>query len=100
MLSMCVSPEMFAAFADQEGLPAATSVDLFVLKSFWIGRHTLTCIASVSNLFGRDDMVYSAYEPMRILKTGTTTNRSYRPFVSRYLYAYGRTYYVSVGYKF
>ena len=100
VLSMCVSPEMFAAFADQQRLPAAASVDLFVLKSFWIGRHTLTCIASVSNLFGRDDMVYSAYEPMRILKTGTTTNRSYRPFVSRYLYAYGRTYYVSVGYKF
>ncbi len=100
VLAVCTSPEMFAAFAGQERLPSAASVNLFVWKSFRIGRHTLTCMASIDNLLGRNDMVYSAYEPMRILKTGTVTNRSYQPFVSRYLYAYGRTYYASVGYKF
>ena len=100
VLTMCTSPEMFAAFADQESLPDAFTVGLFVLKSFRIGSHSFTCMASLSNLLGRSDIVYSAYEPMRILKTGTVTNRSYQPFVSRYQYAYARTYYVSVGYKF
>ena len=37
---------------------------------------------------------------MRLFKSGTGLNQSVMPFGSKYYYAYGRTYYLTLNFKF
>lgn len=94
------SPEKFEQFTLQQRLPNVTVIDLFLLKSFFIGSTQLYALVSVKNIAGRNDIIYNGYEQMRIGKSGTGVNRVYSPFASKYLYGYGRTYFCSITYKF
>ncbi|MDD3107724.1 MAG: TonB-dependent receptor, partial [Alistipes sp.] len=94
------SPEDRAALTRQEYLPEAVTVDLFVMKSFRMGTHYLSLSASVRNLFNRRRNVYSGYETLRVRKSGTGLNQSVTAFPSKYLYAYPRTYYLSLFFRF
>ncbi len=95
------APEIRAAFLEQERLGNATTLDLFVSKSFRIGqRGYLSLSVSVQNLANRRTIIYSGYEPWRIARSGSGIDRTFTPFDSRYLHAYGRTFYGTVNYRF
>lgn len=95
-----LSGEEVRRLAGQERLPEAFDLNLFVSKTFDLGGRYLSFSGSVSNLLDRRDTVYSGYEPMRLRVEGSGTARSIAPFASKYLYAYGRTYYLTVNFLF
>ena len=94
------SPEKHREFVDQERLGNAFVMNFFLLRSFPIRRGTLTVTASVNNLLGDTGIIYNGYEQMRIVKNGTAPNHNWKPFPSKYLYGYGRTWYLSLSYSF
>ena len=95
-----LSGEEVIRLAEQERLPEAFTLDLFLSKTFDLGGRYLSLSGSISNLLDRRDIVYGGYESMRLRVSGADTGRSIAPFASKYLYAYGRTYYLSVNFRF
>ena len=101
-----VSEEMFRRFTEQERLPDALSVDMAAWKSFRLrGKRAdsytrLIVSLSVKNLLGNENMVYSGRESLRIYRKSIAGDYLYEPFPTRYTYAYPRTYYLSVAYRF
>lgn len=93
-------PETVDLMATQERLPSAATVNLFLLKSFKLWKSDFYVIASVNNLFNNRNIIYSGYEQMRLRKQGRGLETTLAPFASKYLYAYGRTYFASINYKF
>lgn len=94
------SPEDLERLVTQERFPEAFTINLFAYKTFRLGRGYLTVSGSVNNLANRRRIVYSGYEQMRLKRTGTGLNRSIEPFGSKYLYAYPRTYYLTMSFRF
>lgn len=94
------SPEDLERLVAQERFPEAFTINLFAYKTFRLGRGYLTVSGSVNNLANRRRIVYSGYEQMRLKRTGTGVNRSIEPFGSKYLYAYPRTYYLTMSFRF
>lgn len=94
------SPEALYALLWQERLPDAFTVDLFLSKTFRLGHGYLSLSGSLRNVANRRDIVYDGYEPMRIRKKSTGAGQSLEPFASRYRYAYPRTYYLTVQFRF
>ena len=94
------SPEDLEQLVTQERFPEAFTINLFAYKTFRLGRGYLTVSGSVNNLANRRRIVYSGYEQMRLKRTGTGVNRSIEPFGSKYLYAYPRTYYLTMSFRF
>lgn len=98
--NLATSEEGYDAFVAQEKLKNANIVNLFLLKSFNIKKQWLTVMLSVNNLLGNKNVVYNGYEQMRVMRRGVGANRQFTPFDRKYLYGYGRTYYLSLTYKF
>lgn len=94
------SPELKRELISQERLPDGVTLDLFVSKTFRWRERYLSVNGSIHNLTDRRTIVQSGYEPMRLLKKGVGVNRTYAPAASRYYYAYGRTYYMTVSFRF
>lgn len=100
-----VSEETFRRFVEQERLPDAFTVDAAVWKSFRLTRdfrssQRLVVSVSARNLVGSRDIIYSGYEQVRIRRTRIAGSYLYDPFPTRYLYAYPRTFRLSVTYRF
>ncbi len=101
-----VSEEIFRRFTEQERLPDAVSADVAAWKSFRLRREgsdsytRLVVSLSVRNLLGSGRMVYSARESLRIYRRSIAGDYLYEPFPTRYTYAYPRTYYLAVSYRF
>lgn len=101
-----LSPEIFARFTEQERLPDAVTADVAAWKSFRLGnrneytRHSLVVSLSIRNLFGNGNIIYSGRESLRIYRRTIAGDYLYEPFPTRYQYAYPRTYYLAVTYKF
>lgn len=101
-----LSPEMFRRFTEQERLPDAVTADVAVWKSFRLkGKRDddyrrLVASLSVRNLLGAESVVYSARESLRIYRRSIAGDYLYEPFPTRYTYAYPRTYYLAITYKF
>lgn len=93
-------PEQMAALTSQECFAPAVTVNIFLSKTFPIGSGYLSVSGSVNNITNRKDIVYSGYEQMRLTKSGTGINRALLPFASKYYFGYGRTYYLTVNYRF
>lgn len=90
----------FRNFVGQEKLDDACTVDMFILKSFEISGRWLTATLSVKNLLGSKDIVYNGYEQNRVRNYDNGAAAVYRPFDSKYLYSYPRSYYLSLSYRF
>jgi hypothetical protein len=88
------------AMSRQEQLPAAATLDLTVYKSFRTRLGAFDLFLVVNNLLNNRNIVYNAYEPSRLVVTGDGSTRSCTPFPTEYLYAYPRTYYLRLGYRF
>lgn len=94
------SPENRQSLTAQECFPEAVTINLFLMKSFRIKSHYLSISGSINNLANKKNIVYSGYEQMRLRKSGTGLNQSVTTLGSKYLYAYPRTYYLSINFRF
>lgn len=94
--SVASSPESLAEFRNQERLPAASAVNIFVSRRFRVAGCDAFAGLAVNNLLGRRDMVYGGYEQMRIQADGTGINRTFSPFPSKYSYCYPRSFLLTV----
>lgn len=95
------SGEMFGRMTAQERLPAALTVDVSVMKSFYFGgSRRLFAVLSVDNLLDKRDIVYDAYEQMRIRRPAGGAAGDWTVFPSKYRFGYGRSYFCSLRYAF
>ena len=94
-----VTKTSFAAFTDQERLPDAFTVDAVLFKNFRIGNSQLSVMLMLRNLTG-EDTIYNGYESLRVRRVAAGDDMFYFPHASRYTYAWPRTIYLSVGYRF
>ncbi len=98
---LAAAPETAAMFTKQTRLPDACTVNLSVMKTFFMNKAGyITAGAAVNNLLCDRDIIYAAYPQMRILKTGSGMNRSFAPSPLKYLYAYPLTARLTVSYTF
>lgn len=100
VLNSTNSPESTAMFTQQERLPIATSLNLFVHRRFSLWGGYLVLSFSIKNLLNQTDIIYGGYESWRVRRTGTKPDISYAPFDTKYSYAYPRNYYLSITYEF
>lgn len=99
---LAASPEEFEAMTAQQRLDDALLIGLSAMRSWSIGgvQSRLTTVVSVRNLLCDKNIVYSAYEPSRVLRSGSGVNIHYRPMPERYTYAYPLSFNVSITYRF
>lgn len=90
------SPEAWREFTEQEMLPAAWVVNLYVSRRFRLLGMDMFASVAVNNLLGRKDMIYSGYEQMRLRQDGSGVNATWSPFPSKYAYAYPRSLYATL----
>ena len=99
-LQASVSDEIYRSFIEQRRLDDAVTVDASVSRWFNIGRSRLSLTLSVRNLLGQRDMVYGGYESSRIRNYMSGARRVYMPQDDVLTYAYPRTFYGVVSWKF
>lgn len=94
------SQEIFRSFITQRRLPNAVTLDASLSRWFDIGQTRLSLTLSVSNLLGNRNIIYGGYESSRIRNYMSGARRIYSPQDDQLRYAYGRTYYAVVSWKF
>ena len=94
------SQEIFRSFITQHRLPDAVTLDASLSRWFDIGQTRLSLTLSVSNLLGNRNIIYGGYESSRIRNYMSGARRIYSPQDDQLRYAYGRTYYAVVSWKF
>ncbi len=99
-LQASASEEIFREFMSQRRLNDAVTVDASVSRWFNIGHSRLSLTLSVKNLLGQKDIVYGGYESSRIRNYMSGARRIYMPQDDVLTYAYPRTYYAVVSWKF
>lgn len=95
-----VSEEIYRSFLSQRRLNDVFTLDASVSRWFNIGQHRLSLTLSVRNLLGRDDIVYGGYESSRIRHYMSGANHVYMPQDDILTYAYPRTLYGVLSWKF
>ncbi len=95
-----VSEEVYRRFVDQQRLGDAVTVDASVSRWFRTGRSRIVVTLSVRNLLGDRDIVRSGYESSRIRRYSSGAQTVYAPHEDVVTYAYPRTYYCVVSWKF
>lgn len=99
-LQASVSDEIYRSFIEQRRLDDAVTVDASVSRWFNIGHSRLSLTLSVRNLLGQRDVVYGGYESSRIRNYMSGARRVYMPQDDVLTYAYPRTFYGVVSWKF
>lgn len=94
------SQEIYAQFLSQQRLDDTMTVDASVSRWFRVGQSRLSLTLSVRNLLNNRDVVYSGYESSRIRHYRSGANTIYAPQDDILTYAYPRTYYCVVSWKF
>ena len=94
------SEEVYQRFVEQRRLGDAFTMDASLSRWFNIGRQRLSLTLSVRNLLGSRDIVYGGYESSRIRNYMSGAQRIYLPQDDVLTYAYPRTYYGVVSWKF
>lgn len=119
VLHLAASEETRRKMIAQERLRDAVSLNLSLSKRFYLSRSSkriytsvvprfidrhpwssIVVMLAVQNLIGSRNMVYSGYESSRLLRHTALSNMSFSPQASRYLYAYPRSFYLSVRFSF
>lgn len=100
-----LSEEMFRRFVTQERLPDAVTADAMVWRSFRLKRDynsssRIVVSLSARNIAGSKSIVFSGRESMRIHRTRVADGYLYSPFATTRLYAYPRTFRLSVTWRF
>jgi len=95
-----VSEEIYRRFVDQQRLDDAVTVDASVSRWFRVGQSRIVATLSVRNLLGNRDIVRNGYEPSRIRRRTVGAQTVYVPHEDVITYAYPRTYYCVLSWKF
>ena len=93
------NPESLAAFARQERMADAVTLDVMLSKSIRLEQSTLHLMLSARNLTAAEYPAYG-YESMRTQQQGSSIHRSRIPQANRYRYAAPRSVVLTVGYRF
>lgn len=94
------SEDIYDLFVTQQRLGDAATVDASVSRWFRTGRSRVVLTLSVRNLLGSRSIVQSGYESSRVRRAGTGAQRIYLPHEDVITYAYPRTYYCLLSWKF
>lgn len=94
------TPEALDRFTRQERLGDAFTLDASAFKTFYMGQSRLTVSLMLRNLTGGRDRIYAAYESLRVRRMRSGDAYAYAPFETRRTYAYPRSFYLSVSYRF
>lgn len=98
---VAASKEVLTELLDQEKLGDAFTVNLTLSKNFRINNGNYIGLwTSVNNILNNRSIIYSGYEQMRLYRTSGVTGNLYYPFPSKYLYAYGINFNISLSYGF
>lgn len=95
-----VSAELYESFMSQSRLDDVLTMDISLSRWFRVGQGRMSLTLSVKNLLGSRDIVYDAYEPSRIRNYVSGEQRIYLPQDDVLTYAYPRTFYAVVSWKF
>ena len=95
-----ITREFFDAFTRQERLPDAFTLDAALFKSFRFERSRLTASLMLRNLTGEADTVYGGYESLRVRRIRPGDDTLYVPHASRCTYAWPRSFYLTISYRF
>lgn len=95
-----ITREFFDAFTRQERLADAITLDASLFKSFYFERSRLTASLMLRNLTGNADTVYGGYESLRVRRIRPGDDTLYAPHASRYTYAWPRSFYLTISYRF
>jgi len=80
----------------QTGVPSAYLVDASIGKSWRINKYFINLNFQVANVLDKTDFKTGGYEQLRYSGLSSDITK----FPSRYYYAFGRTYYLSLGFRF
>ncbi len=94
------TPEAFDRFTEKERLAEAFTLGASAFKTFYLGESRLTVSLMLRNLLNSRDQVYAAYESLRVRRMRSGDTYAYAPFETRRTYAYPRSFYLSVSYRF
>lgn len=95
-----LTPEAFEAFTRQERLSDAFTLDASLFKSFYFGRSRLTVALMLHNLTDAADLLYNGYESLRVRRISAGDATLWMPHATRYTYAYPRSFYLTISYRF
>ncbi|MBP3289735.1 MAG: TonB-dependent receptor [Alistipes sp.] len=95
-----VSNELYDRFMSQSRLNDAVTVDASLSRWFRVGKGRISLTLSIKNLLGSRDIIYDGYEPSRIRNYYSGEQRIYLPQDDVVTYAYPRTFYAVVSWKF
>lgn len=95
-----LTPEAFDAFTRQERLADAFTLDAALFRTFYFDRSRLTASLLLRNLTGGRDTVYNGYESLRVRRIRSGDATEWMPHASRRTYAWPRSFYLTVSYRF
>ena len=95
-----LTPEAFEAFTRQERLSDAFTLDASLFKSFYFDRSRLTVALMLRNLTDASDTLYNGYESLRVRRISAGAVTLWTPHATRYTYAYPRSFYLTISYRF
>jgi hypothetical protein len=95
-----ITQDAFEQFIYQERLKDAFTIDAALYKSFYFLRSRLTASLMVRNILGDKNTIYNGYESLRVQRIRSGDALYYKPQATRYTYAYPRSFYFTVSYKF
>ena len=81
---------------EQQSVPSAYLIDANIGKSWKIKNYYINLNFQIANILDKTDFKTGGYEQLRY--AGLTSDL--KKFPSRYYYAYGRTYYLNLGFRF
>ncbi len=95
-----ITREAFEAFTRQERLADAFTLDASLFKSFYFDRSRLTAALMLRNLLGDADTPYGGYESLRVRRIRPGDDTLYTPHATRCTYAWPRSFYLTISYRF
>ena len=95
-----ITREAFEAFTRQERLADAFTLDASLFKSFYFDRSRLTASLVLRNLLGDADTAYNGYESLRVRRIRSGDATFFTPHATRYTYAWPRSFYLTISYRF
>lgn len=94
------SKEILRQFTQQQRLNDAATIDASISRWFRLPKGRIVATLSVKNLLGDRNIVYNAYESTRIRNYMSGEQRVFLPQDNILTYAYPRTFYAIISWKF
>jgi len=87
---------LIQTITQQKKLPDAFTLDASIGKSWRFGDYFLNLNFSITNILDNQNVVTTGFEQLRF----DFTNKDINKFPPKYFYAYGRTFFLNLGFRF